>query len=278
VIDPAAPRRRWRDTSLASLELHESGSLAARLVERLAAEAKPASAETLAQAVGAPLPEVADALERLAMAHEIAVTPERRYVAESSWNAAREAIERAVRAYIERHPARYGVMKGELKSGLKAALDAALFDAAFAALIHDEVLEQRGEHVRPADTPWQAPADMLAALESVERELEAAGYLVPENAQWQKRLGARAGEIMALGVFTARLVRVSQELTYTAKQMQRLRATLAEWFAKNAALSVGNFRELTGASRKYAVPLLEHTDRAGWTVRVGDERRSGERR
>jgi hypothetical protein len=38
---------------------------------------------------------------------------------------------------------------------------------------------------------------------------------------------------------------------------------------------VGDFRGFTGASRKYAVPLLEHADRAGWTVRVGDERRRG---
>ena len=33
--------------------------------------------------------------------------------------------------------------------------------------------------------------------------------------------------------------------------------------------------DLAGVSRKYAVPLLEHSDRVGWTVRRGDERGSG---
>ena len=31
----------------------------------------------------------------------------------------------------------------------------------------------------------------------------------------------------------------------------------------------------SSASRKFAVPLLEHSDRLGWTIRAGDERRAG---
>ena len=80
---------------------------------------------------------------------------------------------------------------------------------------------------------------------------------------------------MALGVFLGRLVRVNQDLTYTSRQLARLRATLRSHFSAQASLSVSGFRELTGASRKFAVPLLEHTDRVGWTMRVGDERRAG---
>jgi hypothetical protein len=34
---------------------------------------------------------------------------------------------------------------------------------------------------------------------------------------------------------------------------------------------------MAGVSRKYSVPLLEHCDRVGWTVRVGDERKRGAR-
>lgn len=55
--------------------------------------------------------------------------------------------------------------------------------------------------------------------------------------------------------------------------MTRLQAALAAWFQSHDALTVAEFRDLTGASRKYAVPLLEHTDRIGWTMRVGDVRK-----
>ena len=70
---------------------------------------------------------------------------------------------------------------------------------------------------------------------------------------------------------------MSQEYTYTAKQMEGLRAKLATWFRQKPTLSVAEFRELAGVSRKWGVPLLEHADRSGWTVRVGDERKWGGR-
>jgi hypothetical protein len=44
--------------------------------------------------------------------------------------------------------------------------------------------------------------------------------------------------------------------------MSRLQALIAEWFATHEALTVGDFRGFTGASREYSVPLLEHADRA----------------
>ena len=106
--------------------------------------------------------------------------------------------------------------------------------------------------------------------------LQAEGFQVPENATWQKALGAGAADAAGLGFFLGRLVRVNAELTYTAAQMERLSALVATWFADgHPTLTVGDFRGITGASRKFSVPLLEHCDRVGWTVRVGDERKKG---
>jgi selenocysteine-specific elongation factor len=198
-----------------------------------------------------------------------------RWLLPATWDAARDAIEREVRVFADRHPARFGVMKGDLKSGLKGTLDAALFDVAFEGLARDAVVVQRGERVRAADSPWEPPADVVAALERLESRLEAAGFQAPENAAWQKELGASATEVAALGFFQGRLVRVSQDYTYTARQMDLLRAKLAAHFEKAPTLNVSDFKSIAGVSRKWAVPLLEHCDRSGWTVRVGDERRRG---
>ncbi|MFN8589643.1 MAG: selenocysteine-specific translation elongation factor [Candidatus Eisenbacteria bacterium] len=275
VIEPAGQRRRRAPAALAQLALHESGSLEARLLEKLAAAARLQSTAQLASAVGESEAASATALAALAAAGELVASGAGRWCALARWNEARERIVRAVADYADAHPARFGVMKGELKSGLKSALDAALFDAAFAALVADATLEQQGERVRPAGRPWEPPAQALAQLEQLERLLEADGYLVPENAQWQATLGAAGPEVASLGYFLGRLVRVSTELTYTRGQVERLRAGMNEWFAAHEALTVGDLRGFTGASRKYAVPLLEFADRTGWTVRVGDERRRG---
>jgi selenocysteine-specific elongation factor len=165
---------------------------------------------------------------------------------------------------------------GELKSGLKSSLDAGLFDLAFAALVSEGEVELRGERVRPRGMPWEPPAATMALLEKLEAMLEAEGFQVPENEAWARTLGAGAADAAGLGHFLGRLVRVNAELTYTAGQMSRLGSLVSGWFeGGRTALTVADFRGLTGASRKFSVPLLEHCDRVGWTVRVGDERRRG---
>ena len=277
VIEPVATKRKRRGGGLESLAVHESGSLEARLLERLAAEPTLASTAVLAKAAGDSEAAVAESLGRLAKGGEIVAPIQGRWLALARWAAAEEAVTREVAAYAHKYPARYGVPKGELKSGLKATMDGALFDVAFDALLAAGKVALRGERVRLAGEPWEPPAEMVAALEKLEAELEAAGLAVPETAAWQGQLGAAGAEVLSLGYFLGRLVRVSQEFTYTARQLESLRVKLAAHFEKKPTLSVAEFKEISGVSRKYAVPLLEHGDRVGWTVRSGDERGRGGR-
>jgi selenocysteine-specific elongation factor len=277
VIEPNAEKRRRHGTDLGSLVVHETGSLEARVLQRLEQETKPVSTAQVAQFLGENEAAVRAALDGLLEGHEVVAPVTGRWLSPTRWDAARETLEREVREYAHKHPARYGVMKGELKNGLKTSVDGPLFDAAFDALVRDEVLELRGERVRPAGEPWQPPAATVAALERLEADLEGAAFSVPENPQWQSKLGPTATEVMALGLFLDRLVRVNQDLTYTTKQMNDLKTRIAAHFAKHPTLGVADFKQISEVSRKYAVPLLEHADRMGWTQRVGDERKAGGR-
>ena len=168
-----------------------------------------------------------------------------------------------------------GYFAVRLAAATVLAMDGALFDVAYESLVTGGALVQRGERVRPTGPEWTPPAELIAVLERAETELVAAGYCVPEAAALALKLGANGAEALSLGYFLGRLVRVSGEYTYTTRQLEALRAALAGYFARADALSVAAFKELTGASRKWAVPLLEHCDRHGWTMRMGDERKRG---
>ncbi len=275
VIEPVAARRRRHSGGIEQLAVHESGSLEARILERLEHETKPAATAHLAQQLSEREADVLAALQGL-LEHDEVVSPvPGRWFGVLPWRTTRDAIERDVAAYAEKYPARYGIAKGDLKSAMRATTEAALFDPAFESLVADGTFDLRSERVRMAGEAWEPPADTMRALSAVEAELEAAGLSVPENTLWQARLGAAAGEVMTLGVFLGRLVRVTQEFTYTTAQLERLRAKLAAHFAAAPTLNVAAFKDLAGVSRKHAVPLLEHGDRVGWTVRAGDERKSG---
>ena len=69
------------------------------------------------------------------------------------------------------------------------------------------------------------------------------------------------------------LVRVTPELIFHKDALAQLRDRLSAYKkAKGERISVPIFKELTGITRKYAIPLLEYLDRERVTRRAGDER------
>lgn len=66
------------------------------------------------------------------------------------------------------------------------------------------------------------------------------------------------------------LVRISESLIYLKEAADRLTEAIR---AMPDGFTVSEFRDALGLSRKYAVPVLEWSDRQGFTVRQGDTRR-----
>jgi selenocysteine-specific elongation factor len=66
-------------------------------------------------------------------------------------------------------------------------------------------------------------------------------------------------------------------LWFSEQQLETLRAKVRTHFRTHSAMSVPEFKELAGISRKQAIPLLEQLDREGTTRRKGDERLPGAR-
>ena len=82
----------------------------------------------------------------------------------------------------------------------------------------------------------------------------------------------RAQKIVTLLLRERVLVKISEELVFHREALQNLRRQLAAEKAKSPRMDVARFKDLTGVSRKYAIPLLEYLDREHVTKRVGDER------
>lgn len=76
-------------------------------------------------------------------------------------------------------------------------------------------------------------------------------------------------ELIHLLMRNGKLVRVSEDLVLLSEQIEEIVRMLGEM---GTPFTVSEFRDHTGLSRKYAVPLLEWADREGLTVRRGDER------
>ena len=69
------------------------------------------------------------------------------------------------------------------------------------------------------------------------------------------------------------LIKVTDELIFHHAAVAQLREMLAKYRKERGnKLPIPVFKELTGITRKYAIPLLEYLDRERVTRRVGDER------
>jgi selenocysteine-specific elongation factor len=101
--------------------------------------------------------------------------------------------------------------------------------------------------------------------ETARRTLDAAGLEVPRVSE----LGIDRELLHAL-VRDGELVRISDEFVYLPAQVDRIVSGLT---GLGDGFTVSEFKDLTGLSRKYAVPFLEWADRSGLTVRSGDTRR-----
>jgi selenocysteine-specific elongation factor len=68
------------------------------------------------------------------------------------------------------------------------------------------------------------------------------------------------------------LVKISDDLVFHQSALADLKQKVSALKASTPKIDVARFKDLTGVSRKYAIPLLEYLDRERITRRVGDSR------
>jgi selenocysteine-specific elongation factor len=71
------------------------------------------------------------------------------------------------------------------------------------------------------------------------------------------------------------LLRVSREFLFEARSIDAARDKVIEFIKNNGQMTVAQFRDLVGTTRKYAIPILNFFDNQGYTERDGDYRRLG---
>ena len=196
---------------------------------------------------------------------------------QGDWLVASAWIERTLAKFREilkdfhrKNPLQPGLAKEALRSRELVGAPAFLLDALLARA-NDIVAE--GENVRLASHRVALKEDETAATEKIEAQFRDGGLAVPSTQEVLAKSGveaARARPLLQILLKNRKLIRVGDDLIYHASAVESLRKTLAA--RKGARFSVADFKDWTGVSRKYAIPLLEYLDREHVTRREGDQR------
>jgi len=180
----------------------------------------------------------------------------------------------ALDAFHKRNALVVGMSKEELR-GQFSEVTPEVFEGVFNEALQAKKIELAGELVRLVGRGVVMKDEEAESKKIIESVFANAGLKVPALKDVLAGLKVdkvRAQKIVTLLLRDKVLVKISDDLVFHRDALLDLRKRMALEKAKSPKLDVARFKDLTGVTRKYAIPLLEYLDREHVTRRIGDER------
>jgi len=279
VLDPLARRPMLRDTGRAAfLETLERGKHDEIVAAMTARALLGLGHEEIVARTGWTEKEIQSALEKLRGTGRVRIVSSEplALVSGKLFEDVRKKITEKVERFQKENPLLPGIAREDLRASLGKRVRSETFRAALEELAAQKKLDAQGELVKKAGSEIALLPEEAKAKEQIEAAFASAGLAVPSVKEVLAKLtieAKRAEKLLQILLREKNLVRVSAELVFHRQALAQLKEQLAAYKeTKGDRISVPAFKELTGITRKYAIPLLEYLDRVHRTRRVGEER------
>lgn len=270
-----AERVKWLERLEAADEIERIGLLVEMagetgLDQAQIAERSGAANETIAQA--------ASTLIKARRAVEVSESP-RRLVAREAFDELGRRVRQMLKEYHRQSPLEAGMAREELRERLFARLPAEVFRAVIAEGARRNELVAERDLVRLATHRVELSPQEKAAKDRISEVYARAAFrpltLDEAIAEAGPQFGIEAGRAQRFAqmlIASGELVKIG-DLIFHRSALEELKSMLQRFKSeRGSTIDVAAFKDLTGVSRKYAIPLLEYLDRARITRRAGDVR------
>ncbi len=277
IVDPSAPKeKRFQDERLALLAELDSGDVK-RAVTALAASAGSAGIETGSLAKYGIGPEAAAAAAgALESAGTLVPDGGRSYHGEVV-SRYEERIVTALENVTGGNELVWGVDREELRA-LAGLTGRPLFDYLLEKGKAEKRLFFKGGKVRAGSDELELTGETKVLVEKLDAFITEAGVRFPMKGDLL-RIAAGDGKKMNSCIHilqdSGKIVRVGGEGWISAPAFADAVAKAARIIGDKGSMTIGDFKDELGLSRKYAVPLLEFLDMSNYTKREGDSRVAG---
>ncbi len=267
IIVDAHPARRWRRNQpelLRMLERHFTGSPEERLAE-LANE--PVKRSVLQQRFGSSPAEFEQIIASCLKSGLLIALPDDFYLAAAAARALLARMESELRRYYDEHPLRLAMPREALRSRLD--MKTSTFNALLK--LQEQIIDD-GTCVRLRGRSIEFTPAQKGRIRALEQQIKAAPYTPPSYAEAIALVGE---EVLHALIDLGLIVKTAPEVIFARETYDEMVARVLALIDAHGAVTVGTLRDAFGASRKYAIALLEHLDAAGITARDGDQRIRG---
>lgn len=191
------------------------------------------------------------------------------------YNQLEELISKNLAVHHKNNPLQAGISKEQLKETLGRAISTKLFNLALRNLVKKEIIVSDKDNVRLAEHKIELADDLDSLRKNIARIYNDAGLTPPylnDVINDFKDQRTKAQSIIKLMLKDGDLIKINEELCFAREPFNKLYDDYKAMLIKDGKATPATFKDLTGLSRKYIIPLMEYFDMSKLTVRVGDHR------
>ena len=164
------------------------------------------------------------------------------------------------------------ISKGEFMQSIPSSKDMAAAEAVLKRLETEGIIELKAEKVKLL----QGISRLTESKSEIEAIYKESTYEPPSLDEVKAQLGIKemwVNDLISALVEDGNLVKVGAGMAFHRTMVDQSIQLLRNHLTSHPGITVSEFRQLLGTTRKYALPLLEYFDSIGITVRDGDIRR-----
>lgn len=267
VLDPSPSRRRKKD-GIDDLVVLEQGPLEDKIATKTKkAGLKGMTGESVEGWINAEVPAVKEAVNRL-VSNRTLMRFENVLMHKDSVEGFRKSIIGRLEEFHKKNPLKDGLNKEEIRA--RMMIEPRLFGGLVALLEEvsqeKDLLRLKGFRTMLSEEDKSKVADMLKDK----------GFQPPTKAELAGETGMdekELGDVLKLMSKEGTVKRINDSMYLNRETYDRMIALLKEHFNSKKEMTVSEFRDMLGTTRKYALPFLEHLDSNAVTLRVGDVRK-----
>lgn len=275
VLEPHAPRhKRFNPEVIEHLQSLLSGTPAEKVLAILAQAPAGMEETELMRRAGTEVSDIQASLRQLEEEHKV-LRVDDVWFERGVWHELLERVKWVLHRYHQQNPLRAGMPREELRSTVAKGFSPRLFEALLVRWQAQGAIALQGTLVRLADFSIRLNERQQRLAERVAQVIREGRATPPPVSLITQQVGAppdavgaMIGVLLEMGV----LVQVGDDLFFHREVIEELAELVRRTIREKGSLSVGEFRDLTGSSRKFVVPLLEYFDNIRLTRRVGDAR------
>ena len=163
----------------------------------------------------------------------------------------------------KKYPYKEGLQREEIRQYLNG--NDRFVEFLLSEMLSEGSISRKGENFGLVGHSIQLSSGENKKLEILLKILNEEGFYSSNQKELAKNIGITEDEvkkILDVGNRLEKIIRVDGKLYFTKNKFINLKMKLIEYFQNNELMSISDFKEISGTSRKYAVPLLEYFDRS----------------